>query len=337
MFCEDKVLKVLSQKDALFNADGKSNVTATSKVLGSANPFSGDYGISTNPESFAADEYRCYFTDTQRGAVLRLSMDGITEISSYGMSDYFTDTFSNIPNIKLFGSFDPRKGNYNICITSLQRAGLAGYQEVITGINKNTFFSPITVSYSERAKGWVSFKSYVYESAVGVNNQYYTFKEGSMWQHHLNPVRNKFHGINPGVNEFSYVSVIFNDAASSVKNFQTIKYEGSQSKIDKFSTVSFEGVDYTDKEFYNLSNKKGWFVEYAETDLENGKVREFLNKEGKWFNYIAGECTTLENLDESDFTVQGIGIGALEHSDPNSVAPLPKRIFIKESGAFGWD
>ena len=337
VFCEDKVLKVLSQKDALFNADGKSNVTATSKVLGSANPFSGDYGISTNPESFAADEYRCYFTDTQRGAVLRLSMDGITEISSYGMSDYFTDTFSNIPNIKLFGSFDPRKGNYNICITSLQRAGLAGYQEVITGINKNTFFSPITVSYSERAKGWVSFKSYVYESAVGVNNQYYTFKEGSMWQHHLNPVRNKFHGINPGVNEFSYVSVIFNDAASSVKNFQTIKYEGSQSKIDKFSTVSFEGVDYTDKEFYNLSNKKGWFVEYAETDLENGKVREFLNKEGKWFNYIAGECTTLENLDESDFTVQGIGIGALEHSDPNSVAPLPKRIFIKESGAFGWD
>ena len=337
VFCEDKVLKVLSQKDALFNADGNSNVTATSKVLGSANPFSGDYGISTNPESFAADEYRCYFTDTQRGAVLRLSMDGITEISSYGMSDYFTDTLSNIPNIKLFGSFDPRKGNYNICITSLQRAGLAGYQEVITGINKNTFFSPITVSYNERAKGWVSFKSYVYESAVGVNNQYYTFKEGSMWQHHLNPVRNKFHGINPGVNEFSYVSVIFNDAASSVKNFQTIKYEGSQSKIDKFSTVSFEGVDYTDKEFYNLSNKKGWFVEYAETDLENGKVREFLNKEGKWFNYIAGECTTLENLDESDFTVQGIGIGALEHSDPNSVAPLPKRIFIKESGAFGWD
>jgi len=337
VFCEDKVLKVLSQKDALFNADGNSNVTATSKVLGSASPFSGDYGISTNPESFAADEYRCYFTDTQRGAVLRLSKDGITEISSYGMSGYFTDTFSNIPSIKLLGSFNPRKGLYNVCITSLRRHGLAGYQELITGINKNTLFSPITVSYSERAKGWVSFKSFTYESAVGVNNQYYTFKGGSLWQHHLNPIRNKFHGINPGVNEFSSVSVIFNDAASSVKNFQTIKYEGSQSKIDKFSTVTLDGINYTDEEFYNLNQKTGWFVDYAETDLENGKVREFLNKEGKWFNYIAGECTNLENLDESDFTVQGIGIGSLEHSNPNSVAPLPKRIFIKESGAFGWD
>ena len=33
-------------------------------------PFTGDYGISKNPESFAVDNYRAYFTDKQRGAVL---------------------------------------------------------------------------------------------------------------------------------------------------------------------------------------------------------------------------------------------------------------------------
>ena len=38
--------------------------------------------------------YRKYFTDKDRNAVLRLSMDGITEISNYGMYDYFRDQLS---------------------------------------------------------------------------------------------------------------------------------------------------------------------------------------------------------------------------------------------------
>ena len=69
-FCEDKVLKILSSKDALFNADGNTQLTATNRVLGQTVPFSGDYRISTNPESFAANEFRCYFVDRARGAVL---------------------------------------------------------------------------------------------------------------------------------------------------------------------------------------------------------------------------------------------------------------------------
>ena len=84
-FCEDKVIKILANKDALFNAGGDPNLVATDKVLGQAVPFVGDYGISRNPESFASESYRAYFTDKQRGVVLRLSMDGITPISDAGM------------------------------------------------------------------------------------------------------------------------------------------------------------------------------------------------------------------------------------------------------------
>ena len=57
-------------------------------VIGQIIPYAGEYGISTNPESFAVQGYRKYFTDRSRGAVLRLSRDGITEISSYGMHDF---------------------------------------------------------------------------------------------------------------------------------------------------------------------------------------------------------------------------------------------------------
>ena len=89
VFCEDKVLKVLANKDALFNADGSTNLTASNKVLGNAQGFAGDYGISTNPESLAVDAYRMYFTDKQRGKVLRLSQDGLTPISDAGMAKCF--------------------------------------------------------------------------------------------------------------------------------------------------------------------------------------------------------------------------------------------------------
>ena len=92
--CEDKVLKVLANKDALFNADGNSNITSNKAVLGQTIPYIGEYGISKNPESYASYGFRSFFTDKNRGVVLRLSRNGLDEISSKGMSDYFSDKLS---------------------------------------------------------------------------------------------------------------------------------------------------------------------------------------------------------------------------------------------------
>ena len=36
-------MRVLANKDALFNADGNSNVTATDRVLGQTIPYAGDF------------------------------------------------------------------------------------------------------------------------------------------------------------------------------------------------------------------------------------------------------------------------------------------------------
>ena len=54
----------------------------------------GDYGISRNPESFAKFGFRRYFADKDRNSVMRLSRDGLTPISQYGMADYFRDYLS---------------------------------------------------------------------------------------------------------------------------------------------------------------------------------------------------------------------------------------------------
>jgi len=113
--CEDKILKILANKDALYNADGNPQLTATDRVLGQTIPFAGEYGISTNPESFASESYRAYFTDKVRGTVMRLSKDGLTVISDYGMKDWFRDNLKLYT--KLIGSYDDRKDEYNITLT----------------------------------------------------------------------------------------------------------------------------------------------------------------------------------------------------------------------------
>ena len=322
--CEDRVLKILANKDALFNADGNSNVTATNRVLGAATPYAGEYGISKNPESFASYSYRAYFTDQVRGKVLRLSKDGLTPISDFGMKDWFRDNLkvnytvaatyapghpNYVPDM-LLGSYDDKKQSYNLTL-------------------KMNAMPKSTVTFQEDVKGWVSFKSYIPQNAISCNNEYYSFDKGNLWLHHNQAVdRNTFYG----VHQPSSVKLILNDQPGIVKTFHTLNYEGSQSKINKlfsydtFDYTSWNGQDaytnvtntYVNNEHYNLEDKEGWYVSYIKSGLNNkefeeGSLNEFIKKEGKWFNYIKGKTPTLNDFgssgfDSADISFQGIGI-----------------------------
>jgi len=106
VFQEDKVHRILFQKDVLFDADGSGNIRESSKVLGQEVGYAGEFGISKEPESFAFYGNDKYFTDSQRGAVLRLGADGITEISKSGMTDFFRDKFIDTKGGKKVGGYD---------------------------------------------------------------------------------------------------------------------------------------------------------------------------------------------------------------------------------------
>ena len=258
-FCEDKVVKILSNKDALYNADGNSQLISTNRVLGDANPFVGDYGISKNPQSFAKETYRAYFTDKQRGAVLRLSMDGLTPISNIGMRDFFKDNLTNAETI--VASYDGRNKNYNLTIDNQ------------------------TISFNEDVKGWTSFKSFVQETGISVSNSYFTFNAGQVWLHHatVSPIdgspvhRNTFYAPAPhdGTSVApSTIRTLLNDQPETIKSYSTLNYEGDQ----------------------------GWVCNDFITDQQRGTVPEFIEKEGKWFNYIRGT----NDVDLQAFNFQGI-------------------------------
>ncbi len=316
--CEDKVLKILSNKDALFNADGSANVTSNERVLGQAVPFVGDYGISTNPESFAADNYRLYFTDRQRGSVIRLSRDGITPISEHGMRTWFRDNFGKVYVDKAIGSFDKDKNTYNITLKTITDRG--GDKET----NAN-----YTLAFKESVRGWQSFHSFVPEYGISSNSKYFTFKDGFPWQHHVNSTAANYYG----TQYYPDVTVIFNDDPSMVKSFNTISYEGTQTKVAQ---------NLSDNNYHNLTAVEGWYLENFTTDLQTGTVDEFINKEGKWFNYLKGETTTLSNLDGLEFSVQGIGNpSAVTHDGNDDGSGGSYKLYVNDSSTgtdgTGWD
>jgi hypothetical protein len=315
--CEDKVLKILSNgKDALFNADGSTNVVSTEKVLGAAVPYQGDYGISTNPESFAATPGALYFVDQMRGAVLSMFGDNhVRPISQTGMTDYFTDSLKNRTDEgfwNILGSYDERKSEFNV--TPMYK-----YYRHLDVADK------ATVSYSEKIKGWTSFKSYKPEHGISLNNDYYTFHGGEIYKHHQDDVDyNRFYDV-PYESTFT---LTFNDMPEAVKSFNTVNYEGTQAKVDEFisaTTTDAAGntlTDINDNEYFNLTSKTGWYVNSISTNKQTGDVIDFKEKEGKWFGAVSGDATDgiifgsdTYNLDQSEFSVQGLGNATFKYKE----------------------
>ena len=314
--CEDKILKILANKDALFNADGNTNVTATDKVLGAATPYKGKYGISTNPESFVATPFQLYFADPMRGQICALSGEGVRSISDLGMKDYFNDLLKNYV-WQVLGTYDDKKLEYNVTIKKKYGKG-----QIVPTMT--------TVSYNEKTKGWVSFKSFTPQEGISLNNEYYTFHNGQFYKHHDNDTRNNFYG----TQYTSDITLIFAQPSSSVKSFGSLRYEGSKQKITALTSVShassFTGnassndglatVAYTDDEYFNLDAQAGWYVDNVTTNLQKSQNIEFKNKEGKYYGTMSGleSGSTLKlgtNWNLEEFSVQGLGTASISHND----------------------
>jgi len=143
IFQEDKVSRALIDKDAVFTAEGSPIKTLSKIVIGQVIPFAGKYGISRNPESFSVKGGLKYFADKKRGVVIRLTRDGHTEISYYGMRSWFKTNLRTSNNI--IGMYDNVKDQY---VLSVQ---YPDYE--------------YTLGYDESSKGWTSF--YTYRPAGG--------------------------------------------------------------------------------------------------------------------------------------------------------------------------
>mgnify|MGYP003648522573 FL=1 len=269
IFQERKVNRALIDKDAIYTQEGVPMQTTSNVVIGAIQPYAGEFGISTNPESFAVYGYRKYFTDANQGSVLRLSQDGITEISNYGMYDFFRDQLGVLSSGKAVGGYDI----HNKCYTlSLQPAS----ESVPTQ----------TLSFDESIKGWSSRYSYKPSNMFSVQNNFYStvtsaekqeihastgVQIGDIFQHYSNNVnRANFYT----TQYVSQIKSIFNANPSVIKTFQTINYEGAPN----WSMTSF--VTNEDQ-----ANSVAVFnMPLTLADMETSLLKnEFKQKEDKYF------------------------------------------------------
>ena len=251
IFQEDKVNRALIDKDAVYSAEGQALTTSAQQVIGQIIPYAGEFGISTNPESFAIYGYQKYFVDRNRNAVLRLSRDGLAEISNYGMVDFFRDQLALVGSLgQIIGSYDVHNKNY---VVSLQSPD-SSYK---------------TLSFEESTNGWTSF--YDYKPSLGFSSQgsFFTANGTSVWKHYSTiPVRANFYG----VDNISTVKFVFNPDPNRVKTFKTINYEGSNGWEVTSLISDATGLDLVNGIYSNNVNQGTLAIDTTFTITDNGSA-----------------------------------------------------------------
>ncbi len=221
---------------------GSDVVGSTATVLNPIRYYQGEFGIGQNPESFAYYGGQRYFFDLQRGAVLRLSDNGLFAIDDYKMSNYFTQKSRDIlatgirPNV--YGTFDVRFGEY------------------IMGFETNSSVLNETIAFNEKYNSWSTFYSYISEGLCTNNVDIISFKDGSLYTHNSNSVMNNFYGI-----QYSSEVWVISNADSS--------------KEKVIAAISEESKDVW--EAYEISTPNGQLSNLVEGDFE---LRQNMNYAG---------------------------------------------------------
>lgn len=182
---QDKITSVLYGKNLLVDAVGGGSVASVPEVLGTQIALPYEFGISSNPESFAVWSDRMYFSDAKRGVVLQMQGDQVMQISRMGMSDYFRDLLASTSNMAKLGAYDPYNHNYVIASTDRRNVpcdiqinpsagsfpyNTAGSLQYLFALSGTTSWS-ITLINDGFGTNWVELPPYC-QSGVGSQDIY---------------------------------------------------------------------------------------------------------------------------------------------------------------------
>lgn len=251
VYQEDKCSIVYYGKDVLYNADGTSNLSRIEDVLGQQKTNGGEFGISEHPESFDDFGFNSYFTDVKRGVVLKNNFsNGIFEVSSQFMRSYFKKLFRNNKINQVIGQYDQYNDFYLLNIQ----------------YNDTEY---VTWVYSDKNDGWLGRLKFSPESMIRINNHLVSFKNGEVYLHNQEDVRNTFYGIE-SPSKFSFY---FSQEPSIRKKFKNIEIEGSTKVNVKLKTDLNSGyINNVDFE-----KKEGVFYAYVRSsnDVEDTALLSF--------------------------------------------------------------
>jgi len=209
MFQRYKVGMIPVYRQIIIDNAQSSQVALSERLLNKPNYYSGEYGIDKYGSSLVSTDYGDYFIDTNNKAIVRVSLDGITNVSdtnnlsAWANENIKEDSFG-------YGCFNYE--NRNIIM-------LIGHKQSIPQFPSIFLLVKNIVAYSESDKNFESFYGFTdAENIQFVNGLILTGYQGK-WYIHDNNVRNNFFG----QQQSSSITTIFNGGLQMKKTYTAIE------------------------------------------------------------------------------------------------------------------
>lgn len=211
MIGEREAWSVYVNRTTLEDLSGRTQVSLSNKVLGSYNALLGSQG-TLNPESVCSYNGNVYWWNAIKGSWVRYGRDGLTEISSYKMTNWFRE-IGNLLITKYLTSELP------VVISSYDSFN----DELVIYMDHSSLPSTFRgyqyykgMMFSERDNRWKSAHNYTPEMFARMNNQLMSYKQGSLYLHETSNTYNTFYGVKYD----SKIEPVFNKELTSVKHWQ---------------------------------------------------------------------------------------------------------------------
>lgn len=202
LFQRYKVGMIPIFRSIIVDTVNSTQVAISEKLLNKPNYYAGEYGIDKYGSSLVSTDYGDYFIDTINRAIVRVSLDGMTNISdTYNMAAFANSTI--VENSYGYGYFNYER------------------RSVVMLIGFNNVNS--IISYSESRKSFESLHGYTTATS-------FQFVNGFAWSFNVKPyihnssIRNNFYG----VQQSSNITTVFNGNVQLKKTYLAIELMGTE-------------------------------------------------------------------------------------------------------------
>ena len=258
MFQKYKVGMIPIYRSIIVDTANSTQVGISEKLLNLPNYYAGEYGIDKYGSSLVSTDYGDYFIDTINKAIVRVSLDGMTNISdTYNMAAYANTAINE-------GSYGYGYFNYETrsVVMLIGRIGQ----------------TPSIISYSESRKNFESFHGYTDATS-------FQFVNGYLWSFYVKPyvhnqsLRNNFYGVQQSCS----ISTIFNGNVQLKKTYMAIELLSTELWASAMQTgpllnqqTTIDATDYTKTVgAYTIQNKENKYNATIKRDMASAGGKYF--------------------------------------------------------------
>lgn len=265
--CQNETSALYIGQAFVNTADGSQFLAKTDRVIGDDRKYFGGFG-SIHPESVVEEGGRVYFFDMTKGAILRRSNDGLTQICKYGVSSfikkYSRDNWANRATFRFVGGFDPIHELY--VLTAINQAGAVQW----------------TLGFHEPTNAWAGFYDYSPQLYSKLNGYLISFNDGKVYVHNNSTTFNQFYGVD-------YDREI--EFAVAVRDFKVVAWHGLAIFADT-RFVSNTGTN--DIVIYITNDGASLLTGNGGNGTQSTTIRylELIEREGAWRSAIFRDLNT---------------------------------------------